>query len=104
MGDSSASACACVTDRGQHWRALIFGQDYRKATPGSVPRVTAAVSAHSSTAHGSAHCMCVAPARAPHCNPCSLEGDRRGVSDQGKVAGWWPGELGLGLVAKVRLA
>lgn len=104
MGESSATACAYVTGRGQHWRPLGFGQDYRKGTPGSVPRVTAAVSLHSSTAHGSVHCMCVALAPPPRCTPCFSEGDRRGISDQGKGAGWWPGELGLGLVAKVHLA
>ena len=104
MGNSSAAACACEAGRGQHWRALGFGQEYRKGTPGSVPRVTVAVSPRSSTARGSARCTCVAPAPPPRCTPCCSEGDRRGVSGQGKVAGWWPGELGLGLVAKPRVA
>lgn len=104
MGDSSAAACACERGRGQRWRALGFGQEYRKGTPGSVPRVTMAVSSHSSMARGSVRSTCVAPAPPPRCTPCSLEGDKRGVSGRGKVAGWWPGELGLRLVAKPRVA
>lgn len=65
-----------------------------------VSRVTVAVSPCSSMVRGLVRCMCMALAPPPHCTPCSSEGDRRGVSGQGKVAGWWPRELGLGLVAK----
>lgn len=64
------------------------------------PGSPVAVCPHSSMAHGLVHCTCAALAPPPHCTPCSLEGDRRGLSGQGKVAGWWLGELGLGLVAK----
>lgn len=63
-----------------------------------------AVSPRSSTAHGLVRCTCVAPAPPPRCTPCSLEGDRRGISVQGKAAEWWLGELGLGLVAKPHVA
>lgn len=86
--------------RDQYWRTLGFGQEYRKGTPGHVPRVTTAVSPCSSMARGLERYMCVALAPPPRCIPCSLEVDRREVSAQGKVAGWWAGGPGIGLVAK----
>lgn len=59
---------------------------------GSPPQLSTSLSPwlfspHSSMARGLARCMCVALAPPPHYTPCSSEGDRRGVSGQGKVAG-----------------
>lgn len=115
MGNGSAAACACAMGRGQHWRALRFGQEGRKHC--QYRRCCQCPQGHSgcprsSTARGSEHCTPAAPAPPPHCTPCSSEGDRRGVSGQGKGAdgcleswasGWWPSHMGCLVQAELAL-
>jgi len=118
LGDRAPASQRDLLGRGQLWSCLWMWGGQRSAPEGTriwagvqergawqcVPRVTAAVCPRSSTARGSARCTCVVPGPPPRCTPCSSEGDRRGVSGRGKGAGWWPGERGLGLAAKPRLA
>lgn len=104
MESSSAVPCVLflgsyVMGRGQHWRALRFGQKGRKHCQCCQSPQGHCGCPHSSTAHGLERCTPAAPALLPRCSPCSSEGDRRGVSGQGKggqVVTWRAGPLAGG--------